>query len=305
MATKVILIGKPSMGKTTIKKVVFEGENPNELVLFPLEATIGTKYSVHEFMDIKISLVDTPGQSMPILLEDEDKQTQIFEDTNIIIYIFDYAIWITKPQEIVEDIKKIYKINESKYRAKIYLYLHKIDLIDQKIRSKLNFLKTQITNKLTLPVELPIYFTSLHPDLIYSIYNALSDTLSGFSPEISKLKDIVNQIIIDLSRTICLITNQGNNIIIQEMTNDFDISLLHQLHEKINYLSHSFEATSSIDNNLNLIDLGSKVLYLIIDNISDFHSNLKTAIFLSETIGKNDLDSLMDKLKIELSHHYK
>ena len=43
MATKVSLIGKPSMGKTTIKKVTFEGEDPNELILFPLEATIGIK----------------------------------------------------------------------------------------------------------------------------------------------------------------------------------------------------------------------------------------------------------------------
>jgi len=43
MVTKrVALVGKPEVGKTTIKKVIFEGEDPNELVLFPLEATIST-----------------------------------------------------------------------------------------------------------------------------------------------------------------------------------------------------------------------------------------------------------------------
>ncbi|MCK4287459.1 MAG: hypothetical protein KAX18_14710, partial [Candidatus Lokiarchaeota archaeon] len=52
------------MGKTTLKKVIFEGEDPNELILFPLEATIGIKYSIHEFMNSKVSLIDAPGQSL-------------------------------------------------------------------------------------------------------------------------------------------------------------------------------------------------------------------------------------------------
>ena len=76
------------MGKTTIKKVVFEGADPNELVMFPLEATIKTQFSVHEFLDTKIILLDTAGQSLSSLLHDDDKQTRTFENANAIIYIF-------------------------------------------------------------------------------------------------------------------------------------------------------------------------------------------------------------------------
>ncbi|MHA2088775.1 MAG: GTPase, partial [Promethearchaeota archaeon] len=74
MADKITIIGPPNMGKTTIKKVIFEGEDPNDLILFPLEATIGIKYSVHNFMNSKVSLIDAPGQSLPIILHDEQKQ---------------------------------------------------------------------------------------------------------------------------------------------------------------------------------------------------------------------------------------
>ena len=66
------------MGKTTIKKVIFEKENPNDLILFPLESTIVLKYSVYDFMDLKLSLLDTAGQSFPIYLNNKDRN--IFEE---------------------------------------------------------------------------------------------------------------------------------------------------------------------------------------------------------------------------------
>ena len=112
MTTKISMVGKPAVGKTTIKKVIFEGEDPNELVIFPLEATIGIQYSVHDFMDSKISLLDSPGQSLPLLLEDEQKQILTFGDTSAIIYIFDYPTWIENSQDVIDDIKKIYEIKK-------------------------------------------------------------------------------------------------------------------------------------------------------------------------------------------------
>ncbi|KKM00206.1 hypothetical protein LCGC14_1806730, partial [marine sediment metagenome] len=145
------------MGKTTIKKVVFEGANPNELALFPLEATIGSKYSIHEFMDSKIVVIDTPGQSLPELLKDEEKQIHSFENAGAIIYIFDYPSWIEDSESIIDDIKSIYEINmKHKFEAKIILFLHKIDLLlsDKKIGLKLEVIRKQINELLNLPEEL-------------------------------------------------------------------------------------------------------------------------------------------------------
>ena len=105
---RLVLIGRPEMGKTTIKKVVFEGEDPNELIIFPLEPTIKTHFSVHEFMDSKIILLDTAGQSLSSLLEDEEKQIKSFENTNAIIYVFDYPTYIENSEEVINDIRRIY-----------------------------------------------------------------------------------------------------------------------------------------------------------------------------------------------------
>jgi len=303
MATKISMVGKPEVGKTTIKKVIFEGEDPNELVIFPLEATIGIKYSVHDFMNLKISLLDSPGQSLPLLLEDEQKQILTFGDTSAIIYIFDYPSWIENSQDIIDDIKKIYEIKKKQeFDAKIILFLHKIDLlINKKIGSMLALIKRQVIRQLNLSEELPIYFTSLHPNLIFTVYNAISDIFSNYSRDSSNLKKLIKKIINGLSKTICVVSNQDNNLIIQVSSSDFDTSILYYLYEAIYKLSKSPEEPLSKSK---FINAGSKILYMLGENISNYHSNFKDILFFSETLEEKDLNKLIYEVKEELGQYY-
>ncbi|NVM35332.1 MAG: 50S ribosome-binding GTPase [Candidatus Lokiarchaeota archaeon] len=304
MITKrVAFVGKPEVGKTTIKKVIFEGEDPNELVLFPLEATIGIKYSVHEFMDMKISLLDTPGQSLPILLQDEEKQIASFENTGAIIYIFDYPTWITDSQDIIDDIQTLYTINKKRdFGSKIVLFLHKVDLlIDKKIGSRLDLIGKQINKQLDLPEDFPIYFTSLHPNLIYTIYNAISDTFSNFSKDTSKLKEIVKKTIKNSSKTICFVSNKEGNLIIQSSSPDFDTTTLYYLYEKI---YQSSKATEQPISNSKFINAGSKLLCMLIEDIGKFHPNFKNLLFFSETLGENNLNEFANEIEKDLGQIY-
>ena len=302
MVEKILLMGRPSMGKTTIKKVVFEKENPDDLILFPLDATISTKYSVYDFMDLKLSLLDTAGQSLPIYLSDKDKQIEIFGDTSVLIYIFDYNIWLSNPQVVVDDIKKIYKINENEKKgSKIFLFFHKIDLVYQLNEAILSLLKSRVMNQLDLPVELPLFFTSLHPKLIFSIYNAFFAALSNFSIEVLTLKNVVQKIFNELSKTICFITNKDDYIINHIEAKDFDIDLIHLLHEKLYHLSKSYENLTTIDNVSKIIEVNSKFFYIAIDNISEFHPNFKNAIILSEIHNCEKLNEILKEIKSELS----
>ncbi|UCC18656.1 MAG: 50S ribosome-binding GTPase [Promethearchaeota archaeon] len=303
MATKVTFVGKPEVGKTTIKKVILEGEDPNELIMFPLEATIGIQYSLHDFMDLKVSLLDSPGQSLPVLLEDEQKQLMTFGDTGAIIYIFDYPNWIENSQDIIDDIKKIYEIrNKLEVEAKIVLFLHKIDLlIHKKIGSMLALIRRQVIKQLNLPEELPIYFTSLHPNLIYTVYNAISDIFSNFSKDSSQLKEIIKNIIHSLSKTICVVSNQKNNLIIQVSSSDFDSSILYYLYEgiyKSNKLSEESHSKSKF------INAGSKILYMVGENISNYHPNFNDILIFSEVLQEEDLKKLIEQVKEELDQHY-
>ena len=303
MATKIVFIGKPEMGKTTLKKVIFEGEDPNELILFPLEATIGIKYSIHEFMDSKVSLIDAPGQSLQIILEDEQKQLIVFGDSSAIIYVFDYPTWIADSQDVLDDIRKIYEINKKlESGAKIILFFHKVDLlIKKKIGSMLALIKRQIVRQLDLPEEIPIYFTSLHPNLIYTTFNAISNTISTFSKETSTLKDFIKKRLKDLSKTSCFVSNNDNNLVIQETTSDFDASILYYIYEKIYQLAKSSESISS---GASMVSLGSKLLTMRIENIGSFHSNFKNLVIFSEVLENDDITRIIDELKNELSQYF-
>ncbi len=145
----------------------------------------------------------------------------------------------------------------------------------------------------------------MHPNLIYTIYNALSDTLSSFSPDISNLKDIINKNITDLSRTICFVSNQNNNIILQAMTKDFDTSLIYHLYDKVTQFSQSTEDLLPNKNKFNLIESGSKILYVMINNIEEFHQHFKNIILLSETLRNDDMLKIFNKIRLDLSNHYK
>ena len=303
MTTKISMIGPPAVGKTTIKKVMFDGEDPNELIIFPLEATIGIKYTVHDFMDLKISLLDSPGQSLPALLEDEQKQLITFGDTSAIIYIFDYPTWIKNSQDILDDVKKLYEIKKKQgFEAKIILFLHKIDLlITKKIGTMLALIRRQIIKQLDLPEEIPIYFTSLHPNLIYTTYNAISDTISNFSKDTSNLKKVVKNTISGLSKTSCFVSNYDDNLIIQEMSNDFDTSILLYLYEKLYHLSKSTEFTTT---KTSIISPGAKILNMVIEDINNYHPNFKYIIMLSETVEQDDMLKILDDIKKELNQYY-
>ena len=303
MATKISLVGKPEVGKTTIKKVILEGEDPNKLVMFPLEATIGIQYSVYDFMDLKISLLDSPGQSLPILLEDEQKQLMTFGDTSAIIYIFDYPTWIGHSQDIIDDIKKIYEIRKKLDEDfKIVLFLHKIDLlIHKKIGSMLALIKRQVNKQLDLPEELPIYFTSLHPNLIYTVFNAISDIFSNFSKDSSNLKEIITESISSSFKTICVVSNQDDNLIIQVSSPDFDTSTLYYLYDKVYQSSRSEEPEIS---KYKFINAGSKILYMLGEDISKYHSNFKNLIIFSEVLEEKELQELIINIREKLNQYY-
>ena len=283
--------------------MIFEGEDPNELILSPLAATISLKFSIYDYMDTKVSLLDTPGQSLNLLLKDEQKQVITFGDSKAIIYIFDYPSWIKNSQDILDDVRSIYEINKKhEFGAKIILFLHKIDLVlSKKIGSMLSFIRRQIISQLALPIEIPIYFTSLHPNLIYTTYNAISNTISDFSEVTLGLKEIIRVVIKDISKASLFISNQEGNLIIQETTNDFDNNILYYLYEKIYQLKKSSEINSASSG---IINLGPKIFTLVIDDVSSFHSNFKNLIFFSEDLGENDMIKILEGLKNELRQKF-
>src|SRR4030042_4362596 len=113
-AKKLLLLGRAGTGKTSIKKIIFEGSNPNNLLYYPLEPTRGINPSIYSWLDLNLGLFDSAGQELDFLLKDENEQKIAFENTDMIIYLIDYQLWLQRSKEILNEIQLISNILESK-----------------------------------------------------------------------------------------------------------------------------------------------------------------------------------------------
>jgi len=299
-ANKILLLGRAGTGKSTIKKIIFEGYDPKDLLYNPLEPTRGIAPSVYSWLDLNLGLFDTSGQELQSLLKDEKEQMIAFENADTIVYIFDYQAWSAKSQEIISEIQFINDIIKKKFSAsKLILFLHKIDLLIEKSR-ELEIKK--ITETIKKKLNLPIYCTSIYPNLIYSLYNAFYEILSNFSEETTILKEIVDKNIKKFSKLMCFITDQNNSIIIQTMTNDFNSILINKSHKLIAQITHTFEDMSKNEiNHLMLSSLNKFNITMINLNLLEF--NIKNLICISEDSDINALIVLGGQMQVDLNRY--
>ncbi|MEJ2279358.1 MAG: ADP-ribosylation factor-like protein [Candidatus Lokiarchaeota archaeon] len=138
MSKKLIFIGPPGAGKTTLKKIFFQGENSNKLLEYALEPTYGEESLIFRLSELnkELGIFDLAGQENDRWFS-EDKA--IFQDAKIILVILDISDGF---EEIVDFIRKVIKLrNNTSSTSKVIVFIHKIDLatpfLIQKIKSTL------------------------------------------------------------------------------------------------------------------------------------------------------------------------
>jgi len=294
---KILVLGRAGTGKSSIKKVLFEGIDPKELISKPLEPTRGITPTVYSWLDLKIGLFDTSGQEIEDLLEEGNEQLYAFSNADAVIYLLDFPIWIVHKDLILEDIKKIKKIL-IKYNSniKLFLFLHKIDLIN--ITSRTDTI-SKIQSLIKERFNLPVFFTSLFPELIYSTYNAFYEILASLSELTSKLKAILDEELGESSKTLLFITNNNHNIIAQTMSNDFEINFINYIHKMSAQLTITFEDMSNNNNIDTLILTSSKDLTIIMRNLNLAAHDINNIICASEKIKMTDLTIMTHKIKLK------
>jgi GTPase SAR1 family protein len=169
MSKKIIIIGPPNAGKTTLRKVFFEGENPTALLENALDPTHGIESIILKLSE-EIGIFDLAGQENEFWLE--INKNSIFFDSEIIIIVLD----ITNP---IEDIFNFTEIvlnirNELTPSSIVYLLLHKIDLIDN---DRLKEIRTQVDNKLFKENLLKIAYTSIKKESFQKTFGLFIDIL--------------------------------------------------------------------------------------------------------------------------------
>ena len=172
---KIVLIGPPGAGKTSIYKVYFEMCNPLKLLDISLEPTRGINSSVYSLFNSNLGILDLAGQENEVWLT---PNIEVFDQSNVIICIFDV---MNSLESIVSFLIKIIKIKTklNLSKCKIFAFLHKIDLVKpsylfQKIKAIIDFFKLQYHRG----QEIEIFKTSITEDFFFDTYNIIGGILS-------------------------------------------------------------------------------------------------------------------------------
>jgi len=154
MSKKLIFVGSPGSGKTTLRKIFFEGESASRLLDYALEPTHGEESLIFNLIDGDIGIFDLAGQENERWLTTEDKA--VFQNAGIVLIVIEIG---TPNREILSFVIKVIKVrDEMAPDCNLYLLVHKIDLVqyievNAKRRELFNILKEFSIKK--------IYFTSI------------------------------------------------------------------------------------------------------------------------------------------------
>ena len=242
---KVLLIGKPGTGKTSIKQVVFEGKNPRLLLEESIEPTFGLNSSAYSWLNLDIGLFDSSGQDFQRLETDIGLRERAFTQTDLVIYVIDFNRWIKNSDEILKEIKMVKNlILDGDYNVILELFFHKTDLIDTRIKQDY-YLK--IPEIIKMEIDSTIHFTSIHPDNTLSLFDAIYDAISKISPELRSLKKILDEKLESYEKTTVFIFDDENRILAQSFTKDFNYTLINHIQRIAMEMEESFSMMKDDD----------------------------------------------------------
>jgi len=192
MSEKIIFVGPPGAGKTTLRKVFFEGESSTKLLEYALEPTYGEESIIMRLPGLNqdIGIFDLAGQENDRWLDTNEKR--IFIGTKLILVVIDI---ISSYDEIFTFVKKIIDLrNTITPSTYIVVLLHKIDLISEK---KIREIKSLIKNKFSNENLVNFLFTSLKREYFAQTFSNLIDIikicLQEITPDEGLLLNIIDE----------------------------------------------------------------------------------------------------------------
>ena len=173
MARKLIFIGPPAAGKTTLRKVFLQNESAEQLIRYEEDPTYGIESIILNFGQ-KIGIFDLAGQENQKWIFSEDKE--IFEDASVILIVFD----VSKDLNIIKQfIENVLSVREDLCpNALAYVFLHKIDLLRQdEIEPIVSKVRKELINFQKLLVEPTSILAPYYKDALHFFRNIIDLTI--------------------------------------------------------------------------------------------------------------------------------
>ena len=196
---KIVFIGPPNAGKTSLRKFLFEGVSAEEILEKPESPTIGTPYLHYDYVysypfetvgaepekiPVELFILDTSGQELERILITSTRD-KVFWKADIILFIFDVSEWEneTRRQYLMDFISFVNDArNELAPESTYHVIGHKYDLypasiedmdnVRAAIKSELDDYVFQKTEKTS---DFDILLTSLKEEYRYESFRTLFD----------------------------------------------------------------------------------------------------------------------------------
>ena len=172
MGKKILFVGPPNAGKTTLRKIFFEGESSSKLLEYALDPTYGEESLILRLPGLNedVGIFDLAGQENERWLETNEKT--IFYGAKLILVVIDIT---SSHDEIIKFTRKIIDLRNSLTPLTfIFVLLHKIDLVsEKKVREVKSVIRTDFSNDTLINFR----FTSLKRKYFHRTFSYFIDIM--------------------------------------------------------------------------------------------------------------------------------
>ena len=172
---KIVFVGPPSSGKTTMKKVYFEMANPIKLLEESLPPTKGFNSNIYSFFNSHFGLFELGGQENQQWFS---KEKDIFNESRVIVCIFEIT---NSLESIIPFLINIIRVKKelNLRNCSIIVFLHKIDLISLAYANlKTNSIKDFLEVQYAEGKDIKIYETSIAREYFFQTYAKVLEVLN-------------------------------------------------------------------------------------------------------------------------------
>ncbi|SCU99917.1 LAME_0G06348g1_1 [Lachancea meyersii CBS 8951] len=279
---KLLLMGRSGSGKSSMRSIIFS--NYSAFDTRRLGATIDVEHSHLRFLgNMTLNLWDCGGQDVFMENYFSQQKDHIFQMVQVLIHVFD-----VESQEVIKDIeiftKALNQLKKYSPDAKIFVLLHKMDLVQRDKRQELFQImmsKLQETSAAYGFPDLVGFSTSIWDESLYKAWSqiicSLIPNMATYQSNLKKLKAVMD------AREIILFERATFLVICSSNTATGEL-LDPKRFEKISNIMKNFKQSS--------MKLKSSFKTLVLDNtifVSELSPNMMCFIVLNKSESPQEL----------------
>jgi len=175
LSKKVLLMGAYGSGKTSMRSIIFANYIASDTRA--LGSTVNVENAAVRFLgNLVLNLWDCGGQQRFFDNYLTSQREHIFSNVEVLLYVFDVC-----SQQFESDMRyyksALQAVGEYSPDAKVFVLIHKLDLVEEEKRDREFLEKREILKALSLPLKIVTFPTSIWDETLYKAWSAIVHSL--------------------------------------------------------------------------------------------------------------------------------